>query len=70
MEESLYLGVVQFGTEAIHSNGANVTFQADGFKAALKQGKPNIDWSKASLGKQIPLYMAWILLIPFLCLLI
>ena len=75
MTRSTYLGTAQFGSEAFHSNGENVTFEASdidlsvlttptkGNAAPTKTGSPTTK-SGAAPGKSsaVPLKGCWILL--------
>lgn len=36
MPSSTYLGTAQFGTEAMHTNGDNVTFEASGVELTIE----------------------------------
>ena len=67
IDESNYLGIVQFGTETFHST-SNVTFSAQDFNFTIHQGKPASETSLSS-GRFLP-NLALLLLASALSLLV
>ena len=65
--DSTYLGTAQFGTEAIHSNGANVSFEASGIDLTIrpktgpssKSDAVSLKWCWGLLEVAIGAWMLW-----------